>query len=82
MANKGGGKYVLQDKTGALGGLKSVVLKVPTKGLRKLTVQTVPMDLAHADRVDHMVEIDLRIGSYHATHSRLWVLKSTKLQTS
>jgi len=82
MTNKGGGKYQLQDKTGALGGLKSVTLKVPATGLRQLAVQTVPMDLSHADRVDHMVEIDLRIGSYHATHSRLWAFKGTKLQTS
>ena len=82
MTNKGGGKYQLTDKAGTLGGLKSVMLKVPPTGLRQLVVQTVPMDLSHADRVDHMVEIDLGIGSYHAQHTRLWVVKGTKLQTS
>jgi hypothetical protein len=82
MTNKGGGKYQLKDKTGALGGLKSVMLKVPPTGLRQLVVQTVPMDLPHADRVAHMVEIDLSIGSYQAQHTRLWMLKGTKLQTS
>jgi len=82
MTNKGGGKYELKDKAGTLGGLKTVTLKVPAKGVRQLTVQTVPMDLSHADRVAHMVEIDLSIGSYHAQHSRLWVIKGTKLQTS
>ncbi|HXQ20519.1 MAG TPA: DUF3604 domain-containing protein [Candidatus Acidoferrales bacterium] len=81
MVHKGG-TYQLMDKTGVLGGLKSVTLKVPTSGLKQLTLQTVPMDLSHADRANHFVEIDLSIGSYHATHSRLWVLKGTKLQTS
>jgi len=81
MVNKGG-KYQLTDKTGALGGLKTVTLKVPTSGFKQLTLQTVPIDLSHADRADHFVEIDLRIGSYQATHSRLWVLKGSKLQTS
>jgi len=81
MANKGGGKYELKDKTGTLSGLRSIMLKALPTGLRRLVVQTVPMDLSRADRVDHMVEIDLRIGSYHAQHSRLWVLKGTKLQT-
>ena len=82
MTNKGGGKYQLKDKAGTLGGLKSVMLKVPPSGLRQLVVQTVPMDLSPADRVDHMVEIDLGIGSYHAQHTRLWVVKGSKLQTS
>jgi hypothetical protein len=82
MTNKGGGKYEIKDKAGTLGGLKGVMLKVPPTGLRQLVVQTVPMDLSRADRVDHMVEIDLSIGSYHAQHTRLWVLKGAKLQTS
>ena len=82
LTSKGSGKYQLNDKAGALGGLKKVMLKVPPAGLRKLVVQTVPLDLSGADRVDHMVEIDLRIGSYQAQHTRLWVLKGTKLQTS
>src|SRR5262249_42377809 len=41
MVNKGG-KYQLTDKTGALGGLKSVTLKVPTSGFKQLVLQTVP----------------------------------------
>jgi hypothetical protein len=84
MTNKGGGKYELKDKAGTLGGLKSVMLKVPPTGPKQLVVQTVPMDLSRADHVDHMVEIELRIGSYHAQHSRQWVIKGTtsKLQTS
>jgi Protein of unknown function (DUF3604) len=79
---KKGSKYQLTDKTGALGGLKSVTLKVPPSGFKQLVLQTVPIDLSNADRTDHFVEIDLRIGSYHATQNRLWVLKGSKLQTS
>jgi hypothetical protein len=81
MVHKGT-KYQLTDKAGTLGGLKSVTLKVPSSGFKQLVLQTVPVDLSHADRADHFVEIDLRIGSFHATHSRLWSLKGSKLQTS
>ncbi len=63
------GRFTYKDKTGSLGGI--VKLSLNTKS-GALSIKTAPMDLSTADRVAHMVEFTLTVGSYHASHSRLW----------
>ena len=51
-------------------------------GPAKLFVRTLPMDLARADRVDHMVEVEVRIGpTFVTSQSRLWTLTGRRLET-
>jgi len=63
------GRFTYKDKTGSLGGVTSLSVNTKTGAL---SLKTVPMDLSDADRVGHMVEFKLAVGSYHASHSRLW----------
>jgi len=64
------------------GGLKSAKFKQKTTGAAKLALQTAPTDLSSADRVDHMVEVAVRIGPTSETsQSRLWTFTGRALQT-
>jgi hypothetical protein len=46
-----------------------------------LMVRTLPTTLAAADRVDHMVDVEVHVGTFVVEHSRLWTLAGAKLST-
>jgi len=48
-------------------------------GPATLTLETVPTDLSKADRLEHMVEVEVRIGEYAAAQTRLWTLSGDTL---
>jgi hypothetical protein len=63
-------------------GLKRVKFTQNGTGPAMLALETVPMDLARADRVDHMVEVEIRIGPTFVTaQSRLWTFTGMALRT-
>jgi hypothetical protein len=48
----------------------------------KLSLRTVPMDLSHADKVDHMVEVAVHVGpTFETSQSRLWTFDGRALAT-
>ena len=58
--------------------------KFQQKGTRhaKLVLRTVPTDLSRADRVDHMVEVVLKVGpTFETSQSRLWTFNGKALGT-
>jgi hypothetical protein len=52
--------------------LESFVVEQLPNGDVRLSLATRPIDLSAADRVDHMVEVAVTIGTQRATHTRLW----------
>jgi len=76
------GRLVLSAPPGALDGVRHVVWSPHGHAGATLTLKTVPTDLSHADRVDHMVEVALRAGAYQASASRLWRATPNALATA
>jgi hypothetical protein len=65
-----------------IAGLRSAKFHQRGTGRAKLTVQTPPMDLSSADRVDHMVEVAVHIGpTFETSQSRLWTFTGNALET-
>jgi hypothetical protein len=64
---------------GTVDGVDSAVLELASDGGASLVLRTSPADLAAADRVDHFVEVGLRLGDYRAAHTRLWRFASNRL---
>ncbi len=68
-----GGRFVWNDPTGAVGGIRSVRLQQrDARGRVVLRLTTVPMSLAAADRVDHFVQISIETGTTVITTTPLW----------
>jgi hypothetical protein len=57
---------------GAVDGVDSAVLELLAAGGARLMLHTAPLDLSAADRVDHIVEVGISIGTYRGTHVRRW----------
>lgn len=67
------GRFEYQDEHDSLRGLKRFVL-APDQGSLELT--TVPMDLVLAHRSEHMVELQISVGTYQSAYSRLWTYQA------
>jgi hypothetical protein len=78
----GASRYEYIDMAGTLGGLQRLSLRIRRNGEGILRVATTRRDLAAADRTDHMVDVDLSVGTYRVTHPRLWRLRGSRLTTS
>ena len=65
-----------------LGSLRLAKFQQRGTGPARLVLRTRPMDLSHADRVDHMVEIAVQVGpTFETSQSRLWTSTGTSLST-
>lgn len=63
-------------------GLEHAEFEQEGSGVATLELQTVPGNLARADRVDHMVEVKIHIGeTFVVSQSRLWTFDGEKLHT-
>src|SRR5262249_45246843 len=60
-------------------GVKEASLRISRKGEATVTLRTGRLDLAHADRSEHMVRITLEMGTYRTSHTRLWRLHGHRL---
>jgi hypothetical protein len=66
----------------ASGDVESFVVERLPNGDTLLSLATKPLDLAAADRVDHMVEVAVTIGTQRAVHARLWRAANGRLAVS
>jgi hypothetical protein len=66
------GRYVFNDATGAVGGIRSLRLVNRGPGRVVFKLRTVPMALGAADRVDHFVQVTLRTGTTEIITTPLW----------
>jgi hypothetical protein len=75
-----GGGWELLDDSGAVGGLRRLVIRRAGGGLA-IDLRTVALDLSAADPVEHMVEVRFAAGDWAATHVRLWTTRGGRLET-
>jgi hypothetical protein len=68
-----------KDPTGSLNGLERASIRVKSNGETILAMRTAPIDLSNADRSEHMVHVQIDIGSYRTTHHRLWQARGNRL---
>lgn len=78
MVEREPGRLFVWDANGA-GGVRRATLRVAANGRHTLTVRTMPGDLSRADRVDHIVNVDVATGSYANSHARRWTLRGARL---
>jgi len=64
------------------GNLRSVKFSQRGTKAARLSVRTGPMDLSHADKVDHMVDVTVHVGpTFETSQSRLWTFGQNELVT-
>jgi hypothetical protein len=73
------GQFVWRDRSGIIGGIRSIRLRRNAAGRAVLRLRTVPMSLAAADRVDHFIEVVLQAGSTRISAQPLWQLRRGEL---
>lgn len=71
-----------EDAGGSIGGVKKVTFTQDGTGPATLRLETVPLDLRRAERVEHMIEVQVRIGTYAAAQARLWPWAGNTLGTA
>jgi hypothetical protein len=71
-----------EDDTGSIDGVKKVTFTQTDSGPATLTLETVATDLSKADRLTHMVDVEVRIGEYTAAQTRMWTLSDSTLGTT
>jgi hypothetical protein len=81
LRRHGASRFEYVDPTGSLGGLQRVSFRVRRNQEGLLRLATVRRNLASADRTDHMVEVELSVGTYRVSHPRLWRLRGSRLTT-
>ncbi len=72
------GRVFVWNANGA-GGVRRAALRITRAGKGTLTLSTMPIDLSRAARVSHSVNVTVQIGTYEATHARLWVGNGARL---
>ncbi|TMB45133.1 MAG: DUF3604 domain-containing protein [Deltaproteobacteria bacterium] len=75
------GGFAVNDPTGHFGGVQQAIVEPQRAGQTIIRISTIGMDLSRADRTDHAVEVEIRIGTLVASHTRLWRATSAVLRT-
>ncbi len=75
-------RFMWRDKTGSIGGIRSVCLQESAAGKAVLRLRTVSMALAGADRVDHFAELLIEAGATALRTTRLWQIRGADLETA
>jgi hypothetical protein len=82
MARRGSSrKFVWRDGSGSIDGLRDLVLAINGKGVGRVRLRTVRLDLPNAQPADQFVELRLSADDYAASHQRRWVFDGAQLQT-
>ena len=75
-----GRTFGYSDPSGSIDGIKKARLRIDKRGTGTLTIDTVRLDLSHADATDHRVAVQLTSGTYDQTDSRFWELSQGRLK--
>jgi hypothetical protein len=76
---KAGASYAYKDKTGALGGVTGLSVKI-SKGAAKIKLKAATLDLSGITEESQKLTVDFVTGTYSQTMARPWVYKSGKMQ--
>ena len=82
IEKKPGTVWTYSDSSGAIDGVRKAQLKISSKGIAKLGLSTVKLNLANADLVDHFVHTTIDAGVFTAEHIRLWGVKGSSLKAA
>jgi hypothetical protein len=75
-----GRMFTYNDPAGSIGGIKKAHLRINKHGTGTLTIDTVRLDLSHAQAINHRVAVQLASGAYDQTDSRFWELSQGRLK--
>ena len=73
---------LINGKVKDLGVIKLAQFGQSSSGKATFMLKTIPSNFDNADRSDHMVEVELRIGDFVVSQGRLWVNGPTRLGTT
>lgn len=77
---KTGAKYLLKDKTGAIGGITTMLLKISKKGTAQIKLKTGNVDLSTIDRDAQALSVDLESGDFSSSTTRDFGYKAPQLR--
>jgi len=80
VEKKPGLSYAYADPSGSIGGIKKAKLTITKQGTGTLSLQTVGLNLSHAEKSDHRVAVRLVSDTYDQTDSRFWELSKGRLK--
>ena len=73
-----GNHFQYKDSAGSLNGLRRATVTFTTDGAIRVGLETIALDLSNADPSDHMVHTTIEIGSFKATHNRVWAARGAR----
>jgi len=73
------GRFSYADRTGSLGGVRSVKIVRRGNGTAMVRLKTIPLDLSNADAVDHFIEVSVRSGTVDVRTTPLWRVQGESL---
>jgi hypothetical protein len=82
FSQTGARRWLYRDPDSMLGNLRRVSFRVNRRGEGLLRLQTGRMNLASADRTDHMVKVRVALGDHTAEEARLWNAVGRRLETA
>jgi hypothetical protein len=65
---------------GRVDGIGNVILDASKRDAAVLSVHTRRLDLASADRTEHIVTVAVGLGLHRTSHTRLWVMRGNRLE--
>jgi len=72
--------YRLNDPSGAIAGIRKARLRISRRGTARLIVDTIPVDLSHAQQSSHRIDTELASGAYDQRDSRIWESSPERLE--
>ncbi len=72
--------YRLNDPSGAIAGIRKARLRISRRGTARLIVDTIPVDLSHAQQSSHRIDTELASGAYDQRDSRIWESSPQRLE--
>ncbi len=75
-----GRTYKYSDPSGSIDGIKKARLRIDKHGTGTLKIDTVRLDLSHAEAASHRVAVELASGAYDQTDSRFWEISQRRLK--
>ncbi len=72
--------WVFVDRSGSQGGVRSARFRINGRGEGKLDLSARRLDLSGADRSDHMIRVEVELGSLQADETRLAKLRGSQLR--
>ncbi|MGH7789026.1 MAG: DUF3604 domain-containing protein [Candidatus Binatia bacterium] len=75
------GRFAWRDRSGSIGGIRSLRLQASSGGSAVLRLRTAPLSLAAADRADHFATLSIEAGPTALSTTRLWQMQGGNLLT-